>query len=89
MFQQKVLTIDTEQNLAVPNFLADQVGNVHYFSPLSVYLFGILHNVASKDTMKAYIWHEGEGNRGANNICSCLLNILLLASISYKRIIHH
>ena len=23
--------------------------------------------------MNAYIWHEGEGNRGANNICSCLL----------------
>jgi len=72
-FQRKVLTIDMGQNLAVPNFAADQVGNVYYFSPLTVYFFGFVDNVAPKEEMKAYIWHEGEGNRDANNICSCLL----------------
>ena len=67
------------QNLCLPNFEAEQPGDTFYLSPLTVLLFGVVDNayLASaadrKDRMNAYIWREDEGDRGANNIASCLL----------------
>ena len=73
--QRKVLTIDMGQNLCLPNFEAEQPGDTFYLSPLTVLLFGVVNNATSdgKDRMNAYIWREFEGDRGANNIASCLL----------------
>ena len=37
--------------------------------------FGVVNNITEDNctTMNAYLWQEGEVDRGANNICSCLL----------------
>ena len=75
LFRRKVLTIDMGQNLCLPNFEGDQPGDTYYMSPLTVLLFGVVNNatIDGKDRMNAYIWQEFEGDRGANNIASCLL----------------
>ena len=73
--RRTVLTIDMGQNLCLPNFEGEQPGDTFYLSPLTVLLFGVVDNVTidKKDRMNAYIWQEFEGDRGANNIASCLL----------------
>ncbi len=75
LFRRKVLTIDMGQNLCLPNFEGDQPGDTFYLSPLTVLLFGVVDNATKdkRDRMNAYIWREFEGDRGANNIASCLL----------------
>ena len=70
------LTIDMGQNMGLTNPSAEQPGDTYYFSPLTIFVFGVVDNSRIKegrDTMKAYVWAEGEGKRGANNIASCLL----------------
>eukprot|EP00957_Ditylum_brightwellii_P058577 4442375-Ditylum_brightwellii.AAC.1 len=70
------LTIDMGQNLALPNFEAEQPRDMYYFLPLTVLLFGVVDNVHSEDgkiRMNAYTWQEFEGDQGANNTESCLL----------------
>ena len=63
------------QNLSLPNLEGEQPGNTYYFSPLTAYLFGVVDNATDDgdDRMRCYTWLEGEADRGANNICSCLL----------------
>jgi len=63
------------QNTGLPHVVAEQVGDTYYFSPLTIFTFDAVDNsrLNGRDTMKAYIWHEGEAKRGANNIASCLL----------------
>ena len=75
LLRRKVLTIDMGQNLCLPNFEGDQPGDTFYLSPLTVLLFGVVDNATEDgfDRMNAYIWREFEGDRGANNIASCLL----------------
>jgi len=68
------LTIDMGQNLGFPHFEAEQVGDTYYFTPLNVFVFGVNDNSQpnGSDKMNAYVWHEKDGRRGANNIGSCL-----------------
>ena len=79
-FKRKVITIDMGQNLQLPNFPAEQPGDAYYLSPLTIYLVGIVDNASFDEKsgkfleqMGAFVWKEGEADRGANNICSCLL----------------
>ena len=70
------LTIDMGQNLGLPNFEAEQVGDTYYLSPLTIFVFGVNDDSRPggiSDKMNVYIWSEGSGKRGANNIASCLL----------------
>eukprot|EP00957_Ditylum_brightwellii_P201439 15325650-Ditylum_brightwellii.AAC.1 len=64
------------QNLCLPNFKGEQPGDIYCMSPLMVYLFGVVDNGRENgyNLMNAYLWREQDGGRGANNICSCLLN---------------
>ena len=63
------------QNTGLPHVAAEQVGDTYYFSPLTIFKFAAVDNSRpnGRDTIKDYIWHEGEAKRGANNIASCLL----------------
>ena len=74
LHRRQVLIIDMGENLAIPNFAADQPGDTYYLSPLTIYLFGVAFKESEKVTqMNAYVWPEYEANHGAHNICSCLL----------------
>lgn len=65
------LSMDLQQVMFVPTLVHS---DMFYLSQLSCYNFGI--HVG--DTNKAYmfLWHEGVGGRGANEIASCLLRFL-------------
>ena len=79
LFCCRVLMIDMGQNLNVLNFEGEQPGDTYYMSPLMVLLFGVVQNATEDggpDTMNAYTWQEFEGDRGQNNITSCLLQDL-------------
>ena len=69
------ITIDMGQNTGLPHVAPEQVGDTYYFSTLTIFTVAAVDNSRpnGRDTMKAYIWHECEAKRGANNIASCLL----------------
>lgn len=55
-----------------------EINSFYYKSKLSTYNFTIF-NLGSLEG-HCYIWHEGEGNRGANEIGTCLYNFLKLCA---------
>ena len=58
---------------------------MYYFIPITVLLFGVVDNTSSdadgKERMNSYVWQKFEGDRGANNIVSCLLRDLKLRDL--------
>jgi hypothetical protein len=64
------------QNMSIPYVGAVQPGETYYFSPLSVFCFGMA-NLCHKDpTLDAYVYHEGEGKKGGNNVASLVYKFL-------------
>jgi hypothetical protein len=60
------------QNLALPWLGKHQPGETYYFSPLTVNCFGIANVGMEKALLTAYIYHEGEGKKGGNNVASLI-----------------
>jgi hypothetical protein len=58
------------QNLALPYLGEHQPGETYYFSPLTVNCFGIANVGLPKAMLTSYIYHEGEGKKGGNNVAS-------------------
>jgi hypothetical protein len=63
---------DYSQNLDLPYLGEHQPGETYYFSPLTVNCFGIANVGMEKATLTAYIYHEGEGKKGGNNVASLI-----------------
>ena len=61
------------QNLSLPHLGADQLGDAYYFSPLSIYCFGIYNTVNNELTV--YVYNESGGAKGGNNVASLNSNI--------------
>ena len=63
------------QNLCLLNFEGEHSIDTYYMSPLTVLLVGVVNNSTDdgQDRMNAYIWRYFEGDRGQNNMTSCLL----------------
>jgi hypothetical protein len=64
------------QNLALPYLGEHQPGETYYFSPLTVNCFGLANVGMEKATLSAYIYHEGEGKKGGNNVASLIYKYL-------------
>eukprot|EP00957_Ditylum_brightwellii_P129112 9848438-Ditylum_brightwellii.AAC.1 len=62
------------QNMGVPSFNSNQMGDTFYFTPLTAFVFGVVDTSIpdGDELMNSYIWHEKDGKRGANNIDSLL-----------------
>lgn len=58
----------------MPHFGSEQPGDIYYFSPLGIYLFGIVSPYLAKDSLLCQYFTEGEGAKGGNNVSSMLLN---------------
>ena len=69
-----VLVMDFMQNLGLPYLGAEQAGATYYFSPLSVYVFGIVDMKTEK--LQAYCYDEGVAKKGGNNVASMLMHYL-------------
>lgn len=66
------LVADYCQNLSMPHQGMTQPGDTYYFSPLTVNCFGTADASFDKPQMRAYVYHEGEGKKGGNNVASLL-----------------
>ena len=83
--KQTILQIsDFAQNLDLPHFGSEQPGDIYYFSPLSIYLFGIVSPYKKKDTLFCQYYTKGEGAKGVNNVASMLWNNLKHSRIIEK-----
>eukprot|EP00977_Amphora_coffeiformis_P029354 scaffold40233_cov191-Amphora_coffeaeformis.AAC.1 len=66
------LVADYCQNLSLPHTGMTQPGDTYYFSPLTVNCFGTADAGYELPKMRAYVYNEGEGAKGGNNIASLL-----------------
>ena len=66
--KQVGLCIDYMSNVTLPCI---PVQDTYYFRKLIVNVFGI-HDIASRK-MSVFIYHEGEGGKGSNEVCSMLM----------------
>jgi hypothetical protein len=65
---------DYAQNMYIPNFAGEQPGATYYYSPLSLYVFGVVD--ASKDCLSAWMYGEDIAKKGGNNVASLLMKHL-------------
>lgn len=61
---------DYSQNMDLPHFGGEQPGESYYYSPLRVFLFGIADH--SNAVLSAYLYHEGFGKKGGDNVVSLI-----------------
>jgi hypothetical protein len=71
-----VLVADYCQNMGIPHFGGEQPGKTYYFSPLSCYCFGAADPLCEQDRLYANLYHEGQGQKGGNNVASLLFKVL-------------
>ena len=63
------------QNIDIPHFGREQPGETYYYSPLNVSCFGCCDFMTEK--FNAFLYNEGEGKKGGNNVCSLLYKKLV------------
>ena len=73
---RRCLVVDYCQNVDMPQLGANQPGKTYYLSPLRVFVFGIVNCGLSGGTLDAYVYHEGEGRKGGNNVASMIMLFL-------------
>ena len=69
--RQYCIVADYSQNLQLPHFGEEQPGETYYYCPLNVAAFGVVD--CQNDHLSAYVYHEGEGKKGGNNVSSLLM----------------
>jgi hypothetical protein len=61
------------QNMGLPQLGEHQAGATYYYSPLTVNCFGIADCSVRDPHLTAYVYHEGEGKKGGNNVASLIM----------------
>ena len=54
----RCLVVDYAQNMELPWFGEEQPGEIYYYTPLNVFLLGVVDVV--DDTLHAHLYHEGQ-----------------------------
>jgi hypothetical protein len=70
------LVADYSQNLGLPHFGEEQPGDTYYFSPLSVFVFGVVDVSYTPEKLFAYGYTEDQGLKGGNNVASLVMHAL-------------
>jgi hypothetical protein len=60
--------------MALPHLRGKQPGETYYFSPLSIYCFGMVDPTINK--LFAHLYTEGQGQKGGNNVASLIMKTL-------------
>ena len=63
---------DYAQNIDVHHFGGEQTSDTYYYSPLSVYCFGVVDYAQTPEQLTAFLYKEGDGKKGGNNVTSLL-----------------
>ena len=70
------LVMDYAQNMTLPYLGNEQSGETYYFSPLNIFCFGVM-NMADNE-LHAFVYHEGQGEKGGNNVATLIMKYLRL-----------
>jgi hypothetical protein len=70
--RRRALLIDYAQNGGLPNLCNEQAGCAYYYSPLTLFIFGIVFIMASGYHLYAHVYSEDKGKKGGNNVVSML-----------------
>ena len=65
---------DYAQNMDVPHFGSEQPGDTYFFSPLGVYVFGMVCLYNKIQDLIAQYYYKGERKKGGNNVASLIYN---------------
>ena len=68
-----VFTFDYAQNLSLPHYGEEQPGDTYYFTPLSMHVFGLVNHSPHQDHLYGFLYHEGQGKKGADNVSSIII----------------
>ena len=68
--------------MALPHFGSEQLGETYYFSPLSIYCFGVVD--LTTNTLYAHLYDVGKGKKGGNNVASLLMRTLSQLNLLLK-----
>jgi hypothetical protein len=71
-----LIVCDFMQNLGLPYLGSEQSGATYYYSPLNVFVFGIVDMRTKR--LHAFVYDEGKGKKGGNNVASMLHDYLRL-----------
>jgi hypothetical protein len=63
--------------MGLPQLGEHQVGATYYYSPLTINCFGIADVYLEQPKLSAYIYHEGEGKKGGNNVASLIMKHII------------
>jgi hypothetical protein len=74
------LIADYSQNLNLPHFGSTQPGETYFYSPLTIYLFGVV-DTSNNDHLIGHIFREGDGKKGGNSVASLLIKTLRYLNI--------
>ena len=72
----QVIICDFGQNISCPQLAKSQAGDTFYWSALNVFIFGIVDTAIRGGALDAYVYHEGHGKKGGNNVASLLMMFL-------------
>ena len=70
------LIVDYCQNMDMPSFRRDQPGETFFYVPMNIFCFGIVDCNGPDDILHAYMYNEGEGDKGGNNVASLVMKFL-------------
>lgn len=74
------IVIDYAQNLDLPHFGAEQPGETYYFTPKTVFSFGVADVSLARARLYAYCYEEENGKKGGNNVASMIIHFLKLTN---------
>lgn len=75
--------MDYAQNLDLPHFGGEQPGVTYYYSPLNVYIFGIVDLGLQPEQLEAYCYTEGKAKKGAANVASMMDHFVQRKMVRY------
>jgi hypothetical protein len=70
------LVCNYAQNMEMPYFGSTQPGKMHYFTPKTINLFGIVDCYPEKEVLYGYCYGEEDGQKGGLNVASLLMKHL-------------
>jgi hypothetical protein len=67
------IVVDYAQNMDVPHFGSQQPGETYYYSPKSIYVFGVCDVSVKPTALYAYCYEEETARKGGNNVASMIM----------------
>ena len=72
----RCIVMDYSQNAGLPQFGDSQAGPTYYYSLININIFGVVDTSIEGGQLDAFVYHEGQGAKGGNNVASLVMTYL-------------